>query len=175
MADEDRIQVAILGRTIYLKPLGFATQHNSLGVPDFVSAMFRAGCTCVAFDLAECKGMDSTFLGVMADAAMASAHRQGKTAIILNAAERLVAQIRRIGLLPLVCLRREESEPPCDIELRQVDFVHFPKTEYQKLRKVKHLHEQLALLNEKNRRLFGPFVAMLEEELRPHGQGGPQR
>lgn len=63
----------MIERTVYLKPFGFATQQNSLGIPDFVSAMFRAGCNSVSFDLACCRGMDSTFLGVIAYAAMARA------------------------------------------------------------------------------------------------------
>ncbi|MCK4374192.1 MAG: hypothetical protein KAX19_02650 [Candidatus Brocadiae bacterium] len=173
MSEQDRIEIAVIGRTVYLKAFGFATQHNSLGIPDFVGAMFRAGCKYVAFDLADCQGMDSTFLGVVADAATASPHRAGKTAMILNADEGLVRQLRRIGLLPLVCIHEGKAEAPAHINLREIDFVHFPRTEYQKLQKVRHLHERLAELNERNKRLFGPFIAMIEEELRPQQQEGP--
>jgi hypothetical protein len=170
LAEDDHIEVAVIDRTVYLKPFGFGTQQNSLGIPDFLNAMFRAGCTNVAFDLAECKGADSTFLGVIATAA--THRRPGKTVVILNAGEQLLRQLRRIGLLPLVSVLEESAEPPADIQLRRIDFVHFPKTEYQKLQTVKRLHEQLVRLNEKNRRLFGSFVQMLEEELRL--EPGPQ-
>jgi anti-anti-sigma regulatory factor len=172
VAEEDHIEVAVIDRTVYLKPVGFGTQQNSLGIPDFLSAMFRAGCSNVAFDLGACKGMDSTFLGVIATAATASRRRPGKTVIVLNARERLVTQLRRIGLLPLVCLHKERTEPPADMQLRHIDFVHFPKTEYQKLQTVKLLHQQLVKLNEKNKQLFGPFIAMLEEELGPQQADG---
>jgi len=174
LTNEDRIEVAIIDTTVYLKPFGFATQQNSLGIPDFVHAMFRTGCAHVAFDLAECKGMDSTFLGVIADAASANPRKPGRTVIILNAAEALIRVLERIGLLPLVCLRHEKVGPPAHIVLRQIDFVHFPKTEYQKLQTVKRLHEQLVMLNEKNRQLFEPFVAMLEKELGACQDEGPQ-
>jgi len=167
--EEDHIEVAIIDRTVYLKPFGFATQQNSLGVPDFVHAMFRAGCTYVAFDLAECKGMDSTFLGVIADAATAGAHKLGKSVVILNAAAPLVQLVQRIGLLPLVSLQTAGTGPQVHMELAQIDFVHLPKTEFQKLQTVKRLHEQLVTLNEKNRRLFGPFVSMIERELQGRG------
>jgi hypothetical protein len=165
LTEEDHIDVAIIDRTIYLKPFGFGSQHNSLGIPSFVNAMFRAGCSYVAFDLSDCKGMDSTFLGVIAAAATATPHRPGKTVIILNADESLLRQLKRIGLLPLVHLRDECVELPHEVQLRQIDFLHFPKTEHQKLEKVKFLHEQLAELNDKNRQLFGPFIRMLEDEL----------
>ena len=157
----------MIERTVYLKPFGFATQQNSLGIPDFVSAMFRAGCNSVAFDLVSCKGMDSTYLGVIAYAAMARARGRGTTVLVLNASEPLARQLRRIGLLPLVCLHEGSVELPADIELRRIDFLHSPKTEYQKLQKVKELHQRLAQMNERNRMLFGPFIEMLEEELGP--------
>jgi hypothetical protein len=174
LADEDHIDVAIIDRTIYLKPIGFASQHNSLGIPSFLSAMFRAGCGYVAFDLADCKGMDSTFLGVVAAAATALPHRPGKTAIVLNASEALLRQLRRIGLLPLVHLRDEAVDLPEGVQLREIDFLHFPRTEHQRLEKVKFLHEQLAQLNDKNRQLFGPFIRMLEEELEAAAEPEPR-
>jgi hypothetical protein len=169
LGQDDHIEVAVIDQTVFLKPFGFGTQHNSLGIPDFLAAMFRAGCRFVAFDLGECKGMDSTFLGVIADAACAAPHRSGKTVTILNASEALLRQLKRIGLLPLVQVHGEPVAPPAEIQLRQIDFLHFPKTEQQKLEKVKYLHEQLIRLNEKNKLLFGPFIQMLEDELMQEG------
>jgi len=174
LVDEDRIEVAVIDKTVYLKPFGCATQRNSLGIPDFLRAMFRAGCIYVAFDLAECKGMDSTFLGVIADAATCNPSRAGKTVVVFNAGDALVQLLRRIGVLPMVSLGSAKVEPPSPIHLRQIDFIHFPKTEYQKLQTVRRLHEQLVQLNEKNRRLFGPFLAMLEEELQSQHDEVPE-
>jgi hypothetical protein len=165
LGEQDHIEVAVIERTVYLKPFGFATQGNSLGIPDFVSAMFRAGCNSVTFDLACCKGMDSTFLGVIAEAAVARARGHGRTVVVLNADELLARQLRRIGLLPLICLHKGKVDLPAGVELQQIDFLHFPKTEYQRLQKIKDLHERLAEMNEPNRLLFGPFIEMLEEEL----------
>jgi len=157
----------VLERTVYLKPFGFATQGNSLGIPGFLSAMFRAGCNSVTFDLACCKGMDSTFLGVIAEAAMARVRGRGRTVIVLNADDMLARQLQRIGLLPMICMHEGTVELPEGLELQKIDFLHFPKTEYQRIQKVKELHERLADMNERNRRLFGPFIEMLEEELAP--------
>jgi len=112
VAADDHIEVAVIHDTVYVKPLGFATQDNSLGVPDFVAAMFRAGCRQVAFDLGYCKGMDSTFLGVVADAAAALPHRPGRRVLVLNATEGAIRQLRRIGLLPLLNVHEGPAEPP---------------------------------------------------------------
>lgn len=168
---EDHIEVAIVGKTVYLKPIGLASQQNSLGIPDFLEAMFRAGCRDVVFDLEECTGMDSTFLGVIADAATAVPRIPGKTVIVVNASERACRQLCRIGLMPLICVHEGKVALPGELQFREIDFVHFPKTETERLQKIKELHKQLAELNEKNRKTFGAFIEMLEEELQQREAG----
>ncbi|MFW6189349.1 MAG: STAS domain-containing protein [Planctomycetota bacterium] len=163
--DGDQIEVAIVGKTVYLKPHGLASQENSLGIPDFLEAMFRAGCRDVVFDLEDCRGMDSTFLGVIADAATSLPRVPGKTVVVLNANERACRQLRRIGLTPLICMHAGEVEVPSELKFRKIDFVHLPKNESERLQKIKKLHQQLASLNEKNKKTFAPFIEMLEEEL----------
>jgi len=172
--NEEGTEIAIVGKSVYLKPVGMATQQNCLGIPDFLEAMFRIGCRHVVFDLAQCTGMDSTFLGVVADAATSLPHTPGKTVLVLNAGERSVSLLRRIGLLPLVALHEGTACPPESLELRRIDFVHFPKTEVERITKIKDLHQSLAELNEKNRRTFGSFITMLEEELAQQEKAGTQ-
>jgi len=162
---EDIIEVAILGKCVYLKPRGFASQRNSLGIPEFLDGMFGTGCTHAVFDLSECRGMDSTFLGVIADAATALPRRRGKTVIVLNVNERGRRQLRRVGLLPLIRVIEKEVKPPEPLDLRKMDFVDLPRTQYEKLKKIRDLHQQLVRLNEGNRELFGAFIEMVEEEL----------
>jgi anti-sigma B factor antagonist len=170
--DEEHTEIAIVGKTVYLRPIGMATQQNSLGIPDFLEAMFRIGCRNVVFDLGRCTGMDSTFLGVVADAATSLPHTPGKTVLVLNAGERSVSLLRRIGLLPLITLHEGAANPPEEVQFRQIDFVHFPRSETERISRIKDLHKTLAELNEKNRRTFGSFITMLEEELGQQDKAG---
>jgi hypothetical protein len=167
--EEGHTKVAVVGKNVYLRPLGLATQRNCLGIPAFLQAMFRVGCRHVVFDLSACQGMDSTFLGVVAHAATSLPRVPGKTVIILNAGQKACRQLKRIGLLPLLCLPHAPLSLPENLEFRDVDFLHFPKTENERLQKIKELHCNLAELNEKNRATFGSFIEMLEEELRREG------
>ncbi len=168
--NQNRIDVAILGKAVYLKPYGYATQRNCLGIPDFLDAMFGAGCQYAIFDLAKCRGMDSTFLGVIADAAATSPRRQGKSVVVLNAGDRARRQLQRVGLIPLLCLREEEVELSDDVELCQMGYVPFPEDRKSRLEKIRELHEQLVRLNAGNKKLFGQFLEMLDEELEQAGQ-----
>jgi len=165
LCEKDRILVAVLGKMVYVKPFGCATQKDCLGLPDFLRAMFREGCTSAAFDLAECTGMDSTFLGVIASAAIPGPATSGRTVVVLNCDEAARQELRMIGLLDKVALKEGPCAPPCELELSEVDFVHLPATERERIQRIKELHEQLVKLNERNRKNFGPFVEMLGKEL----------
>ncbi len=163
---QDHLQVAVLGKNVYVKIYGFATQQNCLGIPDFLDAMFRVGCTSAVFDMSDSRGVDSTFLGVVADAATALSHRRGKSVVVLNADRKVKRQMQRVGLLPLIRLREEKVELPEDVELREVDFLDFPANEQDRLERIRDLHQRLVDLNEGNRQLYGSFITMLGEELK---------
>ena len=157
-------------KTVYLKPCGCATQENSLAIPDFLSAMFRQGCARVAIDLRECKGMDSTFLGIIA---YASTLLSGQTALgtgskavlVLNPCREHLRDLQTVGLRGLVALRGEPFELPEGLKLERIGPVHFPGSERERIEKIKDMHRRLVDLNERNRRQFSSFVAMVDGEL----------
>ncbi len=159
------VLVAVFDKTIFVKPFGFATQQNVLGLPDFLNTMFREGSKKVTFDLQECRGMDSTFLGVIATAALNPAFRTKKNVIIINAGPKAKKQLRRIGLLNVVAFKEEPCPPPPDLQLSRIDFFHLPGSEKERIKRIKELHEQLIRLNLRNRKNFSSFVKMLDEEL----------
>ena len=166
MTEENRIGVTVVGKNLYLKPHGYATQDNCLGVPSFLKAMFRRGCVRVAFDLEECDGMDSTFLGVIADAATNLPGQDHNTVVILNADEQNRKELATVGLLSLVEVIEEPIDAPEGFELKDIDFMHFPCTEQERIEEIKRLHSKLCNISEENREKFGSFVSMLDAELK---------
>jgi len=165
LTEEDKVEVAVLGKTVYVRPTGYATQAVSLGLPDFLDAMLQEGCTSVTFDLGQCRAMDSTFMGVIAGAAMARPQARGKLVAIVNAGERTLQQLAFIGLLPVVAVVAGAVEMSQGLRLAQVGTLHWPKTERERILKIKRLHQNLLELNDKNEGRFGPILKMLEAEL----------
>jgi hypothetical protein len=168
LREQDYIGVLIVNRdakSIYLRPVGYATQENSLGIPDFLEGMFRQGCVRVAIDLSDCLAMDSTFLGVIADAATNLPRHAGKPVLILNAAQRDIKEFRTVGLLQLVKVVEHPVQVPDEVEFMKADFIHFPSSERERIERIKYLHEQLVKLNERNKKVYGSFVSMLQDEL----------
>ncbi len=162
---EGEILVAVFNETIYVKPFGFATQQNALGLPDFFHTMFQNGNIKVTFDLQECTAMDSTFLGVIATAALNSSHDARKNVVIINAGAQAKRQLQRIGLLQVVAFKEEPCQPPPDLQLSHIDFFHLPNSEKERVKRIKDLHEQLIQLNARNKGKFAGFIEMLNKEL----------
>lgn len=165
MEDEGRIEVAVIDKTVYVKPVGYATQDNCLGLPDFLTTMYRQGCLGVTFDMKDCHSIDSTFLGVIASAAISRGEGGRRTVVVLNAGERVKHELRMVGLMSVVALKKGLVEPPEGLQLKQIDFVHLPANERKRIGVIKSLHEEMIKLNQKNRELFSGFVEMLSEEL----------
>ncbi|MFP4175771.1 MAG: STAS domain-containing protein [Candidatus Brocadiia bacterium] len=165
MQEDGRILVAVFDKTIYVKPMGHATQENCLGLPDFIKAMFREGCNNVTFDLENCNAMDSTFLGVVASAGMACSNQQGKGVLVVNADQSARQEFEMIGLTPVLAFRDEPCEPPPELELSHIDFCHLPNDERERIKTIKEMHEELIELNERNRQNFQGFIDILDEEL----------
>jgi radical SAM protein with 4Fe4S-binding SPASM domain len=166
MREAGKIEVAILGKTIYVRASGYATQANSLGLPDILATMFGQGCTSVTFDLKKCRGMDSTFMGVIAGAAISRTRPSGKAVAVINTNDKTRQELAFIGLLPVIALVEDEVALPEELRLARASTVHWPKTERARITKIKKLHENLIALNEKNKELFGAVIEMLETELR---------
>jgi anti-anti-sigma regulatory factor len=165
LADEDRIEVAVIDKTVYVKPVGSATQDNCLGLPHFLTTMYRQGCLGVTFDLKDCHSIDSTFLGVIATAAISQGGHGRKRVVVLNADERVKHELSMVGLMSVVAVKAEAVEPPEGLKLKHVDFVHFPANERKRIEMIRDLHQEMVKMNEKNRELFSSFVEMLNEEL----------
>jgi hypothetical protein len=165
LAEEDRIDVAVIDKTVYVKPVGCATQDNCLGLPHFLTTMYRQGCVSVTFDMKHCHSIDSTFLGVVATAAISQDGRGRKKVVVLNADERVKHELSMVGLMSVVAVKLEPVDPPEELQLKQVDFVHFPANERKRIEMIRDLHQEMVKMNQKNTELFSDFVEMLNEEL----------
>lgn len=63
--DSDNVYTALAGDTIWIKVTGRGTFQNSHYIKKYLLEKIEVGCPAIAFDLGECVGMDSTFMGVI--------------------------------------------------------------------------------------------------------------
>jgi len=78
----DYIEVARQGKGVLIRVHGLGNMKISLTMSDFVNASLSADYLNFALDLAQCRGMDSTFMGTIISIARAIADADGWLCLI---------------------------------------------------------------------------------------------
>ena len=76
MREETKYLVGITGDTATMAVIGKANYLNCRNVGEFFSTAIERGCRKILVDCSQCNGMDSTFLGMVAGAAL-KIHKTG--------------------------------------------------------------------------------------------------
>ena len=96
MADA-KILVAVNGKIAQIKVAGRATHAISKGLKDFAVELDTLNIENVFIDLAECTGMDSTFMGVLAKIGI-PLFKADRPVLILNASDSNLKLLTDLGL-----------------------------------------------------------------------------
>jgi anti-anti-sigma regulatory factor len=152
---------------------------NSSAVKTFGDERIAAGETCLVVDLAECTGMDSTFMGTLAGMAARLAAVPGGLLQIASSSERNHRSLEDLGLdflmeiNPSASLWRGKEEairsalkPP---------MVPGVLGQISRARHVLDAHRVLSGLNDKNAHEFQEVVTLLENELAGKEKLAPHR
>ena len=154
-ASSDPVLVRIDGR---------ASFQNSASLRDFVSEMRRQGKTRFVIDFLNCAGMDSTFLGVLAGAALELKKANPKGSLILaRVGQRNLELIRNLGLHRLLTIDAENlplNVDHCDTALQCSN-----RSELESARLVLEAHENLVSADESNRSKFQDVMTFLKNRV----------
>jgi len=162
MTSEGHIDIALCEKLIYVKITGLASMNNSMSLLELCLALLDSGYGEVIFDLGKCEGMDSTFLGVMAGIATHGPDRKGPTVTVINCGSECLSSMEIVGLTKFVQMKADPI-PTLEVEFFRLDEEEVPDVD--RVRFIKEAHEQLILVDKRNRELFGPLLRMLSDEL----------
>lgn len=101
MREETKYLVGITGDTATMAVIGKANYLNCRNVGEFFSTAIERGCRKIVVDCSQCNGMDSTFLGMVAGAAL-KIHKTGGEMVLLNLNDRNMELIDNLGIYKLV-------------------------------------------------------------------------
>jgi anti-sigma B factor antagonist len=156
-ASSDPVVVRVEGR---------ASFQNSGCLRDFVTEMLSRGKTRFVLDFQQCASMDSTFLGVLAGAAIELRKRKPVGSIVVTrAAPRNLELIRNLGLHRLLTIDPGELSanlPQCDTALETTR-----ATEVESAKMVLEAHENLVAADEANRGKFEDVLSFLRNRVAP--------
>jgi anti-anti-sigma factor len=143
---------------------GRASFQNSAALRDFVTEMLARGRIRFVLDFQQCASMDSTFLGVLAGAAIELRKRKPVGSIVVTrAAPRNLELMRNLGLHRLLTIDAGElpaNLPKCDTALESKR-----ASEIESARMVLEAHENLVAADEANRSKFEDVLTFLRNRV----------
>lgn len=143
---------------------GRASFANSGSLKDFVAEMIRQGKTRFIIDFAACSSMDSTFLGVLAGAALELRRRVPPGGLTLaRVGERNLELIRNLGLHRLATVDAGDFKLNFSGAAQALD--PQKKTEIESARLVLEAHENLVNADASNAAKFQDVLAFLRNRV----------
>ena len=143
---------------------GRASFMNSGSLKDFFTEMSRQGKLRIAVDFQNCTSMDSTFLGVLAGAALELRRRTPAGALTLvRVGERNLELIRNLGLHRLATV--DAGGFSMDLGGGAQPLTEQMRTEIERTRLVLEAHENLLAADPANATKFQDVMAFLRNQL----------
>ena len=143
---------------------GRASFQNSACLHDFIEEMLRQGKTRFVIDFQRCTSMDSTFLGVLAGAALALRKKSPPGSLVLaRVGARNLELVRNLGLHRLLTVDAGDAltafaSPPVSLACPD-------RSELENARLVLEAHENLVNADENNRGKFQDVLAFLKNRV----------
>jgi anti-anti-sigma factor len=143
---------------------GRASFQNSTALRDFITEMIRRGKNHFVLDFQHCASMDSTFMGVLAGAAIElRKHGTDGSIVVSRVGQRNLELMRNLGLHRLLTIDAGDfplSFQKCDTPLETAKF-----SEVESARQVLEAHENLVNADEANRTKFQDVLAFLRNRV----------
>jgi anti-anti-sigma factor len=151
---------------VMIRVEGRASFQNSASLRDFMSEMRRQGRTRYVMDFKNCTSMDSTFLGVLAGAALDLRKVVDGSLVLCRVGERNLELIQNLGLHRLLIVDTASCAPCAEkIASATAPVALAPQgklNELENARLVLAAHENLVSVDEANRTKFQDVLAFLK-------------
>ena len=158
---EGYFAVAAHQDTVYVRVIGLAGMTTSTCIRKFLDRTLEDGYRRFIFDLRKCSTMDSTFMGILAGAAIYKDAERPVRVVVVNARSELADLLKGLGLTELLTIREGEIESP-NITTQML---YDEPTEEEVLEIVQAAHRNLVRMNESNQKQFGKFLEIFEQQI----------
>lgn len=150
--------------TVYVQVIGLGTMNNSSTFKGFADQMTRKGYRHLVCDLGPCRGVDSTFMGLLA-----GLRGDLDGLVIINAGAHCRQQLGSVGLDCILQIEERPQALPAGVVLHEL-----PSREtagaIERLKMIMRAHEALVRVDRRNEEKFGAFLRNIASGL---GEGGP--
>ncbi|MDF1825887.1 MAG: STAS domain-containing protein [Verrucomicrobiales bacterium] len=168
MSVDSSIQVGCVGSVAWVRIDGAANHENAGCIRQFMQECLRKGWTNFVIDLNHCRGIDSTFIGMLYRHAVRLEGEKGSLEII-NAGDRNERSIRKLGLDRLIQMDPEGLKWKREQELVRENLAKqdccVPLSKLEHTQMVLDAHEALVLANQENESRFCDVIEFLKQDL----------
>lgn len=167
----DSIQVAVKDEIGFIRVRGRGTFKVSTSIKEFGNAQLEAGTHALVFDLEDCVGMDSTFMGVLAGLCTRFRRVTDGKVVMLNVSEKLRKLMSTLGLNRLVEIHAIQATPAIyenclagkGSGLQNLD--QQAETDLKAAETMLEAHENLVGIDERNLPRFKDVLEYLREDI----------
>lgn len=167
----DRLLVAIVHQHAFVRVQGRGSFKVSTALKQFALGAFDEGAQALVLDMAECVGMDSTFMGILAGLSTRLKQKDGGTLYLINLTERTRGLLATLGLDRLVvpCMA---GETPAELAEVLTRFRHLAAldttapSQQVTAETMLEAHEKLVELAPENLPKFKDVLTYLREDLK---------
>lgn len=106
----DSVEVAIQNHVAYAKVHGRGTFKVAPGLKQFGTASVEQGCQRLVLEMEDCRGMDSTFMGVLAGLAVQLKKKDGEV-VLRHLSEKNCFLVKILGLSHLIRVEEAGAQP----------------------------------------------------------------
>ncbi len=156
------IRVACAKDAIFVGVVGQGNMNNSSTFRAFAERMAGGGYRSFVIDLSECRGMDSTFLGILFSITQAAGETESVAVVVVNPGDHNYKILDAVGLTHVLKVKQGPTAVP-ELEYEVLEECPDATTRLQTIREA---HENLLRLDRRNEEQFGPFLRALAEELK---------
>lgn len=168
--------VAVQATFALIKVCGRATFKLAPSLKRFCMNALDNGCQDIVFDMAECLGMDSTFMGVLAGIAIHPGESGDTHVIVMNLTVRTHDMLATLGLeRVLACHKQKDPQP--ELKQRLAAALHLEGLEEDddpslSLTTMLQAHQHLVDIDPGNMARFRDVLIYLDQEVQRNGHAG---
>ena len=176
----DALQVAVQGDRALIRVIGRGSFKNSPALKEFSISAIDGGCRRLILDMAQCIGMDSTFMGVLAGLAFRLGRPLDGRIILVNLNERTRGLLATLGLDEAVEAHLT-GDMPADLQpllaapaSALTDLPSGAPSQLTTAETMLEAHENLVELSAENLPKFKDVLMFLRDDIRKGGGAAPK-
>jgi anti-anti-sigma factor len=173
VASGGNLLVAVQSTFALIKVSGKATFKLAPSLKRFCMRALEQGCHDIIFEMEECQGMDSTFMGVLAGVAIHPGEEHDVHVVVMNLTPRTHDMLTTLGLeRVLEC--HEQDDPQPQLKARLAEALHLEGLEQENDRSLSlttmlQAHQHLVDVDPENMIRFRDVLTYLDQEVQQNG------